>query len=251
MRISLGSSSLPEELIFTTSLSSAKARKIQRQAEAGILLRICKGVYAPKLSADELAVLIRRSWQQIAGVIVSGGVVSHISAMKGGVLESGDLILSHPTAYNRKILLPGLRIRVVRGPGPLPWDLPIGISGIQYAGRARLLMENLGRKSDLRASREDVENLLVSVLNASGEKALNEIRDQAAASAPALGAENALQELRGIIGALLGTHAKGVKQRPTLSTYQRPNFSTFSVWFVCFLRCLKRNESFPVSRMSQ
>jgi hypothetical protein len=50
---------------------------------------------------------------------------------------------------------------------------------------------------------------LSAILNASGEKALNDIRDQAAALAPALGAERSLAELRSLIGALLGTHAKG------------------------------------------
>jgi hypothetical protein len=129
--------------------------------------------------------------------------------MKGGVLPSGELTLSHPTVFNKKVVLPGLVIRVVRGPGPLPGDLAMGTSGIHYASRTRMLLENIGRKGDLRAPREDVENLLVSVLNASGEKALNDIRDQAAALTPALGAEKALDELRSIIGALLGTHAKG------------------------------------------
>lgn len=85
----------------------------------------------------------------------------------------------------------------------------MGTSGLHYAGRARMLLENIGRKGDLRAPRNDVENMLVVVLNASGEKALNEIRDQAAALAPALGAEKSLTELRNLIGALLGTHSKG------------------------------------------
>ena len=52
----------------------------------------------------------------------------------------------------------------------------------------------------------------MSVLAASGEQALNEIRDQAAALSSTLGAEKALEELevlRNIIGSLLGTHSKG------------------------------------------
>ena len=59
------------------------------------------------------------------------------------------------------------------------------------------------------------------MLNASGEKALNDIRDQASAVAPALGAEKALEELRHIIGALLGTHAKGeLRTREGLAVIQ-------------------------------
>jgi hypothetical protein len=161
------------------------------------------------MTQEELAALVRRNWQRVAGVIVPGGVVSHISAMKGGLLPNGEVTLSHPTVFNKKVTLPGVVVRVVRGPGPLPGDLPMGTSGVHYAGRTRMLLENIGRKGDLRAPKEDVESLLVSVLNASGEKALNDIRDQAAALSHALGAEKALDQLRSIIGALLGTHSKG------------------------------------------
>jgi hypothetical protein len=198
-----------DELLFAASLPAAEARKLQRQAAAGGLIRVCKGVYAPAMTQEELAALVGRNWQRVAGVIVPGGVVSHISAMKGGLLPNGEVTLSHPTVFNKKVTLPGLVVRVVRGPGPLPGDLPMGTSGVHYAGRTRMLLENIGRKGDLRAPKEDVESLLVSVLNASGEKALNDIRDQAAALSHALGAEKALDELRSIIGALLGTHSKG------------------------------------------
>jgi len=198
-----------DELLFASAMSRTEARKLQRQAEGGALRRVVRGVYAPVVPDDELASLVRRNWQKVVGVVVPGGVVSHISAMKGGPSPAAEVIVSHPTAFNRKVVLPGLRIRVVRGPGPLPGDLPRGNSGIHYAARARFLLENIGRKGDLRVSRDDLEEFLVSVLNASGEKALNEIRDNAAALAPALAADKALEELRSIIGALLGTHSKG------------------------------------------
>jgi len=199
----------PKELIFSALVSDAEARKLQRQAAAGLLCRVYVGVYAAKQSEEELAALVRRSWQRIVGVVVPGGVVSHISAMRGGVLPCAEVVLSHPTSFNKKIALPGLTVRLVRGPGPLPGDLSMGTTGLHYAGRARMLLENIGRKGGLRAPPEEVEHMLVSVLNASGEKAFNEIRDQAAGLAPAMGAEKSLKELRLIIGALLGTYAKG------------------------------------------
>ena len=197
------------ELYFAASLPTSDARKLQRQAVAGVLVRVCQGVYAAPMPADQLAQLVRRHWARVAAVAVPGGVVSHLSAMKGGILSNGELILSHPGSYNRKVSLPGLVLRVVRGPGYLPGDLPLQTSGLHFAGQTRMLLENLGRKADIRATREEVEGRLVAILNASGEKALNEIRDQAAALASELGAERQLQALRGVIGALLGTHAKG------------------------------------------
>jgi len=198
-----------DELMFTSSLPRAQVRQLQRQAEAGTLRRVVKGVYAPAVPDDELAALVRRNWQKVVGTVVPGGVVSHVSAMKGGPSSTGEVIVSHPTAFNKKVALPGLQIRVVRGPGPLPGDMHMGTSGVSYAGRARFLLENIGHKVSLRASREELEDFLISVLNASGEKALNEIRDSAAALANALSADKQLEQLRGIIGALLGTHAKG------------------------------------------
>ncbi len=197
------------ELIFAVDLPPAQARAAQRQVAKDSLVRICKGVYAPKLADDERAALVRRHWQRVAGMLAPGGVVSHVSAMHGGLLSTGQLTLSHPTVFNKKVQLPGLLVRIVRGPGPLPGDLAIGTSGLYYASRPRFLLENIGRQGDLRAPKEDVESLLVAVLNASGEKALNDIRDQAAALAQALGAEKALTQLRTMVGALLGTYAKG------------------------------------------
>lgn len=197
------------ELFFTSSLSAAAARTLQRRAAAGRLIRVYKGVYAFPASDDELAAIVRRNWQRVAAVTVPGGVVSHVSAMRGGVLPCGELTVSHPTVFNKKVVLPGLTIRVVRGPGPLPGDLLLRAPGIHYAGRTRMLLENIGRKGSLRAPREDVEALLVLILNASGEKTLNDIRDQAVTLAPALGAEKALKELLSIIEALLEAHSKG------------------------------------------
>lgn len=66
-----------------------------------------------------------------------------------------------------------------------------------------------------------VFQIRVAVLNASGEKALNDIRDQAAAVAPSLGADKALKQLRNTIEALLGTHAKGeLRTREGLAVVQ-------------------------------
>ena len=194
---------------------------MQRQADAGALIRVYKGIYASKVSDEELAIPVRRNWQRVTGVVVPGGVLSHISAFKGGLHPSGEVTLSHPTVFNKKVTLRGLTIRVVRGPGPLAGDLPMSTYGMYYADRPRMLLENIGRRGDLRASREDVESLLVSVLNASGKKAFNDIRDQASAVAPALGAEKALEQLHNIIGALLGTHAKGeLRTREGLAVIQ-------------------------------
>jgi len=72
-----------------------------------MLLQLAEGIYASNIPTDQLAVLVRRHWQQVAGAIALGGVISHLSAMKGGVLETGVLVLSHPTYPEGEVLFPG------------------------------------------------------------------------------------------------------------------------------------------------
>jgi hypothetical protein len=77
-----------------------------------------------------------------------------------------------------------------------------------------MVLENLGKKAPRRIGRDGVERYLVNVLNASGERALNEIRDQAAALAKPLSATSELETLRAIVGALLGTHSRAELHTP-------------------------------------
>lgn len=202
-----------QELILSASLSSADLRALQRRANAGEVQRVHRGIYLEcGNNPDEIAQLVRRNWQRIAGALVPGGVVSHISAMTSGVQTDGNLILSHPTQYRKTIELSGLRLVLLRGPGPLTGDLALSNSGLHWAGRTRVLLENLGRIAPTKTGRQAVEYRLIDILNASGEKALNQIRDEAAALADALGRLDEAAVLRDIIGALLGTHESGELQ---------------------------------------
>jgi hypothetical protein len=198
-----------DEVVLTGRLSSADSRRAQRLAQAGDLKRLAKGVYVRNGSDEEVRARVRRNWQRIAGALVPGGVVSHRSAMTSGLVDSGQVYLSHPTLFARTHRLPGVSLVLLRGPGPLPDDLPLGDSGLHWASRPRLVLENLGKSAPRRLGRDVVEKHLVDVLAASGEQALNTLRDKAAAIAPALGADRELSALRALVGALLGTHGRG------------------------------------------
>lgn len=202
-------SSNASRVYFAARCSAAEVRKLQRRHKAGELVRVHKGVYVEAGDTAELELRVRKNWQAIAGTVAPGAVVSHISAMTGGLLGNNSVVLSHPTLGKKKVALPGLSLVMVTGPGPLPGDFPIGNTGLHWASRARWLLENLGKQAPRRAGREAVEERLVSILNASGEHALNEIRDQAAALAAPLSADKSIEVLRVLIGALLGTHARG------------------------------------------
>jgi len=197
------------QIIFTSRLSDAEERKVQRQATAGELIRIFRGAYvSTEGGTAEIERRVRAQWMDIGGMLIPGGVISHISALRGQP-QNHVWTVSHPTLVRKKLMLPGLAFQLIEGPGPLPGDMPLGQSGLHWSSQARALLENLGRKAPRRAGQEEVEAWLIKHLNASGEKFLNELRDRAASLAERLNMQEQLQTLRAMIGELLGTHEKG------------------------------------------
>lgn len=198
-----------KDVIFMSGLSTAERRRVQRLAAAGVLTNVFKGVYVKSEGGDaEVERRIRTHWMAIGGVLMPGGVVSHVSALRG-MAQENVWTVSHPTLVRRKLELPGLAFQVVEGPGPLPGDMTLGQTGLHWASQPRILLENLGHKAARRAGAQEVEDWLIKHLNASGEQFLNDIRDKAASLAERLGMQEQLETLRGMIGELLGTHEKG------------------------------------------
>ena len=215
---------LADFFFASEQIDAAEARRLQRAAIKNELVRIAPGLYVPQATPAEIEANVQRNWQKIAGTLVPGAVVSHVSALTGGLSKDNDVILSHPTRFNTTIKLPGANLRLKRGPGPLTGDIPIGSTGLTWASRPRALLENLGsvgKNNSLRLGRDKVEERLAEILNASGETAINRIRDESRQLAPALQMEGQARLLDDIIGALLGTHARGkLKTRSGLLVYK-------------------------------
>jgi hypothetical protein len=197
--------------------NAAQERRLQRAAKARLITRIAKGLYVNAVDAENpstdtlspVALMVRRNWQQIAGHMFPNSTVSHRSALVGGITPDNELILSSPTRFNRTHALPGLSIVLLKGPERLSGDMTIGASGLNWSSRPRMLLENLGksRGGKRTVGKAGVEEKLVEILNASGEDALNQIRDDARGIAPMLEADP--ETLHQLIGPLLGTYAKG------------------------------------------
>jgi hypothetical protein len=211
--VSVNSAAAPrhdDEVLITRAASAAEARAVQRRARAGELVRIAEGIYLREKDPELQAAVVRRNWSRILGALVPGSVVSYRSAFAGGPSPEGVVYLSHPTNFNRSIRLPGLRAVLVKGPGALPGDMPIGRDDLHFASRPRQLLENLTPERGARgksAGASAIEARLVAILNASGEAELNRIRDAARELSGPLGRERELAKLDAIIGALLATHA--------------------------------------------
>lgn len=202
----------PAPEVFFASTDARLNRQLQRRVAAGELCRIASGVHLLAGTDADISACVQRNWQVLAAHFAPGAVVSHISAFARGLTEGGYVTLSHPTLFNKTIKLPGLTLILLRGPGPLAGDLALGTTGLHWASRPRMLLENLGRVRRVRptrAGRAAVEERLVGVLNASGERGLNQIRDAARQLVSQLPSPDAWQQLDQIIGLLLSTRQEG------------------------------------------
>ena len=202
-----------DEVLITHGSAPAEARAIQRRARAGELAKVAEGIYLSEKSAEAQAAIARRHWARILAALVPEAVVSYRSTFAGGPSADGVIFLSHPTTFNRRITLPGLRAVVVKGPGALAGDMQLGGERLFFASRPRQLLENLSPQRGARgksAGAKAVEEKLISIRNASGEAELNRIRDAARDLAGPLGLDAEFQKLDALIGALLATQANGV-----------------------------------------
>jgi hypothetical protein len=225
MSLSAGKRQTADPRPILIPADEAEQRKLQRRAKAGEITRIAAGIYANAVDPADLpagqfgpvAQLVRRHWQAILGHLVPGAVVSHLSALKGGITPADEVTLSHPTRFNTTLSMPGLSAVLIKGPAALPGDMPLGSSGLYWSSRPRMLLENLGRSRNSkprRAGHAGVEEKLVEILNASGDAALNRVRDEARSLAEAMDATDDFATLNGMIGALLGTWATGSLRTP-------------------------------------
>ena len=189
---------------------SASSR-ISRAVARGELVKIGPSLYTPSGNDRPDRTVERHRWPIVAHY-APNAVVTHRTAFEGRAAEDGTVFMTGPVG--KRLDLPGLRLRVEKGPGPLAGDQPF-IAGLTIASEPRALLENLGiarARGGARRTvdRTAVEQRLETILRSRGEPALSLIRDQARALAPALDARRAMAQLDALIGALLRSRPAGV-----------------------------------------
>jgi hypothetical protein len=188
----------------------SEARRLQRLAATGKLRRIYVGVYTDDL-VQPLESIVRRELLALCSLVAPGAIISHRSALEGGrPTPAGSLFLTG--ANRRDFALPGVKLRITNGPGPLDSDIriPTFTGDAFISSQARALLENLTSSRGAAAERRSlgaagVEAWLARFISRDISDATNKIRDTARTIADSLGLESEFKQLDRTIGALLGT----------------------------------------------
>lgn len=223
----------PEVLIS----SKETASRVRAAAAKGVLRRISLRLYTPNLLEDDAAIIRRNLWR-VVGLLAPGAVISYRTAIEARPTANNTVYLVGSSRYQRE--LPGLSLKIEKGPGPQPGDLPF-IGSLYMASRSRALLDALRPSRERKGVRrglfrEEVEAVLEREFESGGEHRLNEIRDRARALAPALDASSESQQLSQLISVLLGsrtgpvTHASAAA-RLAGDPYDSARFALFQKLF--------------------
>ncbi|MFL5493023.1 MAG: Fic family protein [Gemmatimonadales bacterium] len=191
------------DLFLSTRASS---KRTSAAVAAGAARKIGPRLYTGNMT-DDPETIVRRNLWPVVSLVAPGTVISYRTAIEMAPAPDGTVFLTGATR-NGQVDLPGLRLRLIPGPGPLEGDQPL--FDLHIASRPRALLEVL-KPSRARATvarglpRTRVEDDLERELRIAGESRLNRIRDRARSLAPLLDAEAEFRVLDGIVGTLLGT----------------------------------------------
>ena len=208
--------------LVTAGSDRTEARRLQRLAEQGQLRRIHRSVYTDDL-AQPLDAIVRRELYGLCSLVTAGSIISHRSALEGSRwTAAGNVFLTGP--YRRDVQLPGLRLRIAQGPGPLDSDIRIPTFGGDafVSSQARALLENLtasrGDPAERRTLGADgVEKWLDVFISRDIGGGINKLRDAASTIAEPLGMQEEFNQLDATIGALLGTRTARLSARAAIA----------------------------------
>lgn len=193
---------------------STDRSRLSRRARAGTAVRLAPGIYVEdaRLAPEALALA---HLYAIVGHVWPNAVVHGRSALAGGRPVDGELHVAHPDPPRRTALqLPGLRISIEVGPGPLPGDTPLP-DGVTLAGPARTLVSNVprrGRPPRSCAGLSAVEDRVDELAARGGADLVRRVLAQLDVIA---GSHDPVQvaTVRARLAAVLGTRSGGVRSR--------------------------------------
>ncbi|MHB1586378.1 MAG: Fic family protein [Acidiferrobacteraceae bacterium] len=241
----------PAPEIVYGSAEPKQSVAISREVRAGRLRRIAPKLYTSNLK-DPPENIVRRHLYHILAHYYPGAVVSHRSALEGGVARDNTIFLTHK--YTKRVTLPGITIRLLQGQGPVDGDNPF-IAGLYLASRPRALLENLqparARNGTPKSwPREKIEAYLDEITRVHGEAELNRLRDAARRIAVQLKLHEEFKTLDVLIGTILGTRktkltAEGARARAAGAPYDAHRLERFMTLFAALHRALLPKRPAP------
>lgn len=198
--------------IIYGSSDKSRSADIIRRVKAGKLRKLAPKLYTDdlKMSAEEV---VRRHRLEVAAHFYPGAVISHRSALEGTLSRAGKLHLSLPGTVAPVRKLPGLEIRIWKGPEAQEGDIPTSSSGdneLYTASQARAVLENF-QISRARAddepktlSLDELEAWFDRKLRVSGDGWLADLKDRVAALAAALGWKREVEAFQSFVAAIEG-----------------------------------------------
>ena len=196
---------MPEVVLSTRSTSY----RISREVAAGRLKKIGPRLYSSRVK-DAPAKVIERNLWEVIGLLFPQAVISQRTAIELQPTPTNRSVFL-TGRYRRTVKLPGVTVRMVRGPGAVEGDVKYG-GALWLASPARAYLENLTparrhQGAGRVLARHELEDRLERLLRVSGEQALNSLRDAARGVAPQLGLTAELGKLDEIVARLLGSRA--------------------------------------------
>lgn len=189
-------------VLFPGANSTERRRLAALKAEGRIRL-VGPRLYVSVSEADTEAT-VRKSWSIIVSHLFPDALLTHRTALEFIPNPSGEVFLN--ASSNREVRYPGLVLKFIRGPGPLPDD-PKFLT-IRSSSIPRALLENLNARTAAQSRIMPIEQLetrLEQMLHVAGEAELNRIRDRAKEIAEQLGWSAEFKRLDALMGTHLGT----------------------------------------------
>ena len=193
--------------------STARTPEILRAVKAGKMRKLASMIYTDDLTSSPEEV-VRRHRLEIAAHFYPGAVISHRSALEGNnVSPGGKFHLTVPRAVAPVRELPGLEIRIWRGPAPQANDArtPLGDGNELFtSSQARAVLENLqiarahGNDEPKTLSTAELEQWLDRYLRIFGIGWLDKLRQQAEGLSASFSWDREQQELNQLVAAIKG-----------------------------------------------
>lgn len=200
------------EIVLSTS-DSRTSQAIRRAVKAGQLRKIATRLYTSNMT-DTPEEIIKKNRYFLLSALFPKAVISHRSALEGGVSSEGAVFLTYK--YTKTVQLPGLSIRLIKGPGPDLEDTPF-LDEMYIASQGRAFLENMQKsrqktKEIKTLSASEIESRLERLIRVLGNEEVNNLRDQAKRVASRLKMQDEFAIFDKLLGAMMGTRSDELLQ---------------------------------------